>query len=251
MNKIFIFIIPTLLFIIQALLRLIPADAKSVQSLIAKCNDFNFQIQIYAAFILIILFFLNHFFSITKPFKRLQKFDTVKFDIIEKDVVKFIEEYKEMQIDLRVNIMQIKRKFFGFHKCKKYWIPFIGVKYFKFIYTYNMDHDIDKKLKLSLQQGACSQVFDEGVILTDLTVENVFSFNLRENQKKLAKDIKFILSAPIWQLDYDTKKLTDKIIGVINIDSKKISFKQIEEVELFGDLVDKIKNLSTIVSYLI
>lgn len=93
-----------------------------------------------------------------------------------------------------------------------------------FVYTLHMEGDLDKDLRLRLDQGAAGIALREKrFCVADMEDPSRPSHNLDERQLRLTEDLTLIFSMPIWKvkkLPGDVRDVTDEVIGVVNIDSK-------------------------------
>ena len=103
--------------------------------------------------------------------------------------------------------------------------PFWRTGVFETIYTSNMERAPDLDLRLRTDQGVSGQAFGQKEFtMADLEVENGPTFNLTPDQQMKTKDLTLVLSMPIKKakrLPDRTFALTDEVIGVVNIDSRK------------------------------
>jgi hypothetical protein len=67
-------------------------------------------------------------------------------------------------------------------------------------------------------------------------------------QLEKTKNVKFIVSMPVFELDMETNKVTDKLIGVLNLDSLDTEFKNIQDI--LPEIIKEMSDLSKIISLL-
>lgn len=134
-------------------------------------------------------------------------------------------QYRQQGVEIRINIML--KKFHLFHHKEprkkddtKNRITMCSYVLHTFWKSTNMNHSGDKNIRLTINQGVCGMAIREEAIQSFvLTPENIKEFNLNAKQLKKTKDIKFIMSYPIFEPEINKLKNKNKILGVVNIDS--------------------------------
>ena len=121
----------------------------------------------------------------------------------------------------------------------KFQRPFLFQEILETVYNYNMNRDKDKDLGLTVRQGVAGLAYSdiEGKSYIVDLVNTKERFNLSDEQLKRTSGIKFIISTPILEWDAESGKLTDKTIGVVNIDSKKNEYNMIQKKIAYEDLI--------------
>ena len=220
MKKIMIILVPTLLFIVQIIL-----SFPSIYSYLSKlAKDLKLDqsiIQIAIGLILIILFIIHQCNSVLRPFN---KFEKTKLKFLDKDSSDMIKEYESHGYQLRINVMLAKRSFLGHSEPKKKnkekkKISFFPNK-FKIIWTSeNMRYHEDKELNLTTNQGVCGEAFkNKAIKMANLMIKNPEEYNLNREQLEKTKNLKFVLSCPIYEIDYMNLRFTNKVLGIVNFD---------------------------------
>lgn len=110
----------------------------------------------------------------------------------------------------------------------------------------------DRDLKLTINQGVCGEAArTQRIHFADLTVVHPSSYNLSKSQLEKTKDLIFVMSCPILELDFDTLRSTKRVIGAVNFDSKSVGSERIlKDSVLLKQTYDKIKRLSDLCSLL-
>jgi len=244
MDELFRFIIPTVLFIIQVLLSL-PEISESL-------NISGSNVQLGIGVFIILLFLLNQLQSVYFPFKRLE---ITRLNLLDQQCEVLIKEANRAGFELRINVMLAKHKFL-FRKEPKYdeqgkrKLTLLGKRFDFFWVSPNMNFYEDRNLRLTTNQGVCGEAYRSGGIkMADLIVENPATYNLCKEQIEKTKELIFILSCPIRRLDYRTDRLRDKIIGVVNFDSRTEGVEEFINDDVFlNDLTEKIVGFSVLCS---
>ncbi len=96
---------------------------------------------------------------------------------------------------------------------------------FEIVYPLKMEGEPDEDLELRLDQGVCGQAANEGgFCVANLEVPHGPTFNLDAEQREKTRHLKLVLSMPIKKAKRGrggVVVLQDKIIGVVNVDSKR------------------------------
>ena len=246
MRKIFTFYIPVILVLLQ-----LGLTFALKYGLINNNNQSNSATTIYPfgiAFAILILFIVNQWFKIQKPYNKFKAFERSRSALLDTFTKEIIERYNAH--DLRLNVMIAKRNFYKKLEPKKNNPDKKKKSFFcktsQIVWKSNMDYDADENLELTVNQGVCGLAFQEGQIKTaDMTVEKPNTYNLNKEQIDKTKELKVIISCPIFQLNYDTIKRTAKRIGVVNIDSKKSGSEIIiNDTELRNQIIEDITKIS-------
>ncbi len=253
MRRFYIILIPILLFMVSNLLIVIPDNCRTLDDLISQLNFFSYVLKILFVLLAIAIFLIYNLTAVMGTLNKFIQFDTIRPDIIGKLVEESLNIFKELGIEFRVNVMLVKFKIIVWKRFIKFLRPFIFQKQFKTVYHYNMEHDRDKDLGLITKQGVAGLAYNdpEGKhrIVDFMNVDRKF-FKLDKDQLDRTKSIKFVISTPILKWNHETGKLTDKVIGVVNIDSRNNSFKIIQEKVVIEDLVQYSYNIADYVAKL-
>ncbi len=114
----------------------------------------------------------------------------------------------------RLNIMEIDGLFF-----KRF-------SRFNIVYDLHVSKkDLDKGMRMNVTQGVCGQAAQSGdFCVGDISKKKGPPFGLTPEQQKKVKDVRLVLSMPIFKVVQDAKgepEISGKVIGVVNIDSKR------------------------------
>jgi hypothetical protein len=228
--KTFTLIIPTALFFFQELL--------SMPKVTSFLKITGFLTQIIIAVVLLLFFFLNQLCNVYRPFRRFKKIDKNKWGFLDDKANDLLNIYKRYGVDLRINLMIPRHKILN----KKDEKTFLFKKrFFTQWNSHNMDYETDCHLSLMTDQGVCGEAYKtKGRVAADLTVQDPSGFNLCHEQINKTKELKFITSTPIFEQNEENLRKTDKIIGVVNFDSKSPgSEKLIKDVRRAKTFINK------------
>lgn len=148
--------------------------------------------------------------SRSAPVLRLQDRRAVLFGRACEDAMARLREHDDTA---RLNIMEIDG------------LPFR--RFFRIIYDLYVDkRDRDKGRKMGVWQGVAGQAAESGEFCYgDITdKEKGPRFGLDADQREKTEDVRLVLSMPIMKAKQGGKaepELSDKVIGVVNIDSKR------------------------------
>lgn len=189
-------------------------------------NNLSDFYKLVAALPIISSFVIVQWATVGRKFKRFKAFEHTKTQILHRDFNNFLQVYKNVNYEFRVNIMLVKRRLLCKYEPQeknrdKTKISFLP-KVFNVVWSSpNMDFHPDKAIQFTTNQAVCGESYRTGNIkLADLTVDNPEGYNLNNRQLAATKNVKVILSCPIWEMDFDTLRPSSKKIGVVNIDSK-------------------------------
>jgi hypothetical protein len=146
------------------------------------------------------------------PVLRLQSRRRILFDQACKKAMARLREYDDTA---RLNIMEIDG------------LPFRQTRYLRIIYDLHVDRrDPDRKMRMQIWQGVAGQAAMSGEFCYgDISdKERGPRFNLNAEQLRKTKDVRLVLSMPIMRAvesGTDEPEIGDKVIGVVNIDSKR------------------------------
>lgn len=125
----------------------------------------------------------------------------------------YIEELREYDDTARIMVLAVE------------WWPTERASILRNVFSKYMEGDADKDLGLNVSQGVCGEaITDKAFVLGDLEAEHAATYRLTEEQKRRTADLTLVMSMPIMEAtigDDGQPSLTDKVIGVINIDSKR------------------------------
>jgi len=250
MKKFFIFIVPSALFIIQILF--------SLPQVTSWLGITALQTQLIIVFVIASFFIINQTWSVYLPFRRFDAFERTKLSFLDREFDGLFEKYRETGFDLRANVMLVKRTFLIRKEPKpknsnRKKLSFLAKRFYFFWVSSNMHYHEDRNLSLTVNQGICGEAYRAGGIKTaDLTVEAPATYNLCQEQLEQTKEVKFVLSCPICEMDFRDFRLKDKTIGVVNFDSRSEGSEVlINNHDYLGDLTSRIQAFSNLCSQII
>ena len=147
------------------------------------------------------------------PVLRIQDRRRVFFDQVCKDA---LEELREHDPTARLNIMEIDGL-----------LPFKLFRSLKIIYDLHVKkEDPDRGMKMKIWQGVAGQAAVSGEFCYgDISdKERGPRFNLNAKQQEKTSHVRLVLSMPIKKVvqgGRDEPEVSDKVIGVVNIDSQR------------------------------
>jgi len=220
-----VLLVPIILFCVQTFLSL--SEIRKLLSLE------DLAIQLIVGVVLVSLFVWNQILAVQRSFRRFLRFEKTKLRFLDQDAERMISEYKKHDIELRINVMLLERAIVTrqepTRKNPQGRKTRFFTKRFESAWTSeNMKYDGDRDLRLTVNQGVCGEAArTKEVKAADLTVENPASYNLSGSQLEKTKDLRFVISCPIFEVDFDTFRPTKRVIGVVNLDSKSIGSEKI------------------------
>ncbi len=149
----------------------------------------------------------------SKPVLRLQDRRKVLFDQACKRAMGRLRKHDP---DARLNIMEIDGL-----------LPLKQFSFFRIIYDLHVSKDDpDKGMRMKVWQGVAGQAAESGEFCYGDITDKAKGprFGLNADQMKKTEDVRLVLSMPIRKAKQggkDEPELSGKIIGVVNIDSKK------------------------------
>jgi hypothetical protein len=245
-----IIVVPIILFFIQSAFVLLPPDLKTSEDFFTLLGNFNYLVKVFLFVILIVLYVIYQVWALKGEVWQFSKFTATRPQIIESRIKDFTKVYLKHNIDLRVNVMTASFKIIIWRRLWHWQWPFLMIKQLDTVFNYNMNRDMDKDLKLTINQGVAGLAFREGPIVVDFDKVDRNEFNLNKEQLKATEDVRFIISTPIFEIDLHTRRLTNKIIGVVNVDSKNNTFGELEKRKLLEKLIENCSNISEFVALL-
>jgi hypothetical protein len=199
----------------------------------------------------VLIFGANHWLSVSRPYQRFQRFETMKYDLLDELSRPMQQQYAEAGLDLRINMMRIERRLIVQEEPSREGSKETRLQFFTRCLRVewvspNMQQHGDRSLVFTTRQGVCGEAFQSGeVAFADLTEADLESYNLNREQIESTRRLRFVLSAPIRALDPETMRLTSEVIGVVNIDSRTNGAEQlIDEGERRSRLIEKIRRLA-------
>jgi len=196
-----------------------------------------------------ILYLLNHYLTFLKPYQKYKRFEATKELMIDKQVEDLISVYKDKGIPLRVNIMTINRKFVSFIEPGVIFgrkICFFRRHLRPVWVSKNMDHVPDKNLCLTIRQGVAGiAVRNQKPIFAVFDKKDEEIYNLNKEQLAKTQEVKTIYSFPLRDINKKTRRVSDRIIGTVNVDSlSDQSLKLKEDSKLLNSLAKKTQALA-------
>ncbi|MDP9474651.1 MAG: hypothetical protein M3R38_02980 [Actinomycetota bacterium] len=103
---------------------------------------------------------------------------------------------------------------------------FRSLSRFSIIYDLHVaDKDPDKRMRMRIGQGVCGDAADKGLFSHgDISDKKGPAFGLDPEQLEKTKNVRLVMSMPIMKAVNDETgepRLTEEVIGVVNIDSKR------------------------------
>ena len=145
---------------------------------------------------------------------------------------------------VRINVMRLDRV-----------LPFAQLGWFKIIYSMDMDDADDHDLTLGSWQGICGEAALKGKFFAYYLEEGPQpTFRMSARQREKTAGITFVASMPIkYAKKGEDGKLViqDKIIGVINLDSKQSKAKELYSGDHLADIETSLGNLSRLCSIML
>lgn len=179
--------------------------------------------DLYIVLSFVTLGLINHWITVYSPFKKYERINRGKWYILNLLIKKLNKDYNKHGISF--NLMIPKRCLFSAIEVKstkngkeiRRWKIFCRV--FEFVWESN-NSNINKNLKISVNQGVAGEVFKTGKGLVH-NFSNDNRYGLNQEQLILTKDLKLVVSMPVREDDHENPhKKTNKIIGVINAESE-------------------------------
>lgn|SRR5690606_10898828 len=230
--------IPIVLFGIQAFLALpyvsnqLASDAERTGLWAYLPDGPLLEGQIWLWLAITVLFAINQWFFVDRPYTRSQRFESLRLNLIQQRVAPLVERIRrETGVTVRVNVMMSRRRLVSRSEpgpngrrppAWALWrLTWLRQHLSPMWRTKGMQHHRDHSVTFSVAQGACGKAYrTKEVVVADLTVDDPASFGLNAEQIERTQDLRFVISFPIRILDLDTLQTTDRVAGVVNIDSR-------------------------------
>jgi hypothetical protein len=188
---------------------------------------------------------VTHVITIISPFKKYEKLEKDKWLFLNYLFKQFVRDQGLEPYHFSMNVMIIKRKIIHNLEPRKgiqseetdrRRLRFFGRV---FAFAWKSTHtSINKKLKISINQGACGKSFREGRAIWH-NFEERKKFNLNKEQLDATRDLKILFCCPLFKDDeVYTGQSSDEVIGILNLESVSEN-----SVALFGDKAKR-ENLS-------
>jgi len=259
LRKFFLLALPVILFVLEVIL-----SFPGVTKKLAQATEFvgftepwsPWEIQLTLGILLVVGFLANHVSTLLWPYKRFERFEAMKYKLLDRETEQFLENYSdERNTVLRVNVMLAERKFFSrvepVSSSDGWGKPCLFKKHLEpFWMSPSMRNHRDADIKLSVDQGVAGRAFRRKEMYgADLTEDDPEDYNLNSDQLRKSEDLRFILSLPIRKLDPSTHRTTHEVLGVINVDSRtEGSERLINDEKELQLLVSKIENIGDLCS---
>jgi len=174
-------------------------------------------------------FFVNLFWVKYPSFNKLEE---VKKSYIS-DTKKYIQNLQkdlsnDLTFEVRIVVMKEKRCLKSevdpkrdIHFAGRYW-PKPNRRHLVSVYSFRGagEKKADDHMRFTLSQGVSGQAYSDGEVKYDYLEEgDNRDYNLNERQIERVKDVKGLISHPIIRYENDFGK-EEKVVGVINVDSK-------------------------------
>lgn len=111
MTKKSVLFIPILLFAVQTFL--------SLSEIRRRLGLEDLTIQLIVGSVLVSLFVWNQAIAAQRSFKRFLRFEKTKLRFLDQDAEQMIAEYEKLGIELRINVMLLRRKLFTMQEPKR------------------------------------------------------------------------------------------------------------------------------------
>lgn len=252
-KKYWIIIIPSIIVILQTFLGILPKGFDSWENFWKYLNSDLFRYYLVIFIFVSFIFVIYQLLYLRRPIKRFQKVEIFTIERLNEFCDELSNIYsQQLGINLRINVMRLKRQVIFLHKK----FPFIKLFRKVLIIEYplkNMDHDTDKNVIFSINQGVCGKAVQEGTVYADLSKVHPSAYNLDKNQIEMTKDLKFIMSTPVFEYDLETRRIGKKIIGVVNFDTKShiiVQLLQQAKNDVIEDFTRRIRETSLLFSKL-
>jgi hypothetical protein len=218
------------------------------------CNDpsyFQAIVQLPVSVLIMLLLFWSG-----RRFKRFLAFEKTKGALLD-GMMQDIQESCECGDLLRINIMLIRPAYFCRIEPNDKKEDSLKLNFFNRIFvtyknTSNMDGQQDRMLNLTVNQGVCGDCFSlKGAQFVMMENDSAEQYKLNRLQAGRARHIKFIACCPFFAINQETNSYSDRILGVVNIDSHSEKLQRIyqskTEQERLVALATKLaKNCSTL-----
>lgn len=256
-RKLWLIYLPAFLIVLQTLLSIFPKNfTDEWKGFWVYLNSPLFKIYCAGFIIITILFIVLQWFLYGKAIKRnkfIEKKDIEELSSTADDIITFFKS--RYKVTIRINIMIAERnlkfkrrvKYIDEEKIQKQWV-FLK-KHLEIKWDKGMQYQPDSALSFYGDEGLCGTVFT-----SHQTPKHFFAPELAEAVKlttlqfEKAQDLNFLISCPIYELDYDTESLNmSKKIGVANFDTLD-EISQEKREEFLNDVYKKIIQFSIIFS---
>lgn len=243
-------LVPTAIFCVQTALS-IPVVSDFVKG-------WDGRTQLGLASVLVVLFTGSQLGTLIRPFLKLARLEEAKLNILDAHAKALCDKYRAQGIELRANVMLPKRKWVCLLEPlekddSRSKVRFCQVCLFPYWVSPNMNHASDRDLVFTINQGGCGRAYREAQPFgVDASITNGGTYNMNQDQIGKTAGVQFVVSFPIRQLDLDSRRLTGKIIGVLNVDSRTHgSARLINDSASFQELTEQVENFSELCSWLL
>jgi hypothetical protein len=223
MRKFFTVYIPPLIGVILILIKL-----PNIETWLKEKSTHS---DFYIGVLLIGTTILTHFITVISPFKKYEKLEKNKWILIDNITSdRFLGQRLFPGYHLVANIMVPKRVFFSKLEPCKAEKTFDKIKCFKKSFFKKLlkpiwlspEHSMNKKFKLTTNQGVSGRAFSEGVAALVNIPVSIKELNLNEKQMTSISGNGFVISYPIFAFDEKYNRLGTKIIGVVTLSCNQI-----------------------------
>jgi hypothetical protein len=162
---------------------------------------------------------LNHLITVTSPFKKYERLEKNKWELLDALVTTYFETKVIGTNKISANVMVVKKKLRTTIEPKtekyKWWHAYFR-RLFDVMWV-SSNGAIDKRLVLTTKQGVSGLAYKKGkVVIKDMT-QGYEGLNLADEQIELLSGKGFIISYPIFAFDERYSRLSNKkIVGVVN-----------------------------------
>lgn len=201
-----------------------------------KLKTIDANAVIYIQVFLIAATAFTYYVTMYSPYAKYEELAKKRWFLIQVYAERFQQQYREYQLNF--NIMVPKTRYFyciepkdknpaagaagssstgGQNSKQEKKFTFRG-KIFKVVW--NSGQGVNRKLKITTNQGACGKAFSEGRIFSaDYAAQQKPVSNFNEEQERLVSDLKFVISVPLVSYDEKIEYVNNKVQGVLNVES--------------------------------
>lgn len=200
---------------------------------------------------LLVFYIINHFITVGRPFIRFTNFERTKGILFDQEFDRIIESVRDDEaVNIRINVMKKKFVLISFLEPSN---SRIGRRIRWFTYHFKIErisangvHMPDMGFEITQNQGIAGQAFNaRGTIFALIDANDARIYNLNSQQLSAVENIVGVLSVPIRMYDFETHTLSDRIIGILNIDGSDDTFRRLlTDHELLDRFTERARALS-------
>lgn len=222
----FTFVIPLFLFAAQVVVSL-PGMTNQFARRTQQYGVAGSKVQFGFGVFLIVLFAVNQWLAVLKPFDKFARFERTKLQLLGERGNYLTDAYADKDFAIRANLMLAKRVAVNSSEPRRGNPEKTKVRLFPEVFdmvwsTPSVRFDGDLHLHLTTRQGVSGQAYrGRKIHLADLTVEDAAEYGLNPEQLRMTAPLKFVLSCPVYEVAGETLRPSKKVIGVVNFDSRQ------------------------------